>query len=138
MQQAGFDVTSIVGEKRLQVWVDLNDQVRLQINHIPRDRFAELIDQATVTSWDRKHQKQETLDNIKFGELLGVEAINDWSGLLFNGKPLPVNDDNKKLLMRKWLDMAKFVAGICTDLERLVQADQETARKNSKTTSGPP
>lgn len=132
----GFDVSAIVGGEDLVVWVDYNDRITVQVKYIDREKFADLIKKATTTNWDRKHQKQEVVDNLKFGELLGDAAIADWRGMVVNKQEFPCNEQNRALVMRKWTDFAKFVGEVCTDLERLVEAEQESAKKNSETTSG--
>jgi hypothetical protein len=126
-----FDVTSIATGKKLQVEVTYNDQVTVTINHVHREKLADLIKQATKTTFDRRsHSKEEIFDAINFGELLGVEAIADWTGLESEGKPFPCTDENKRLLMRTWTDFAKFVSDTCTDLETLNEAEQASVRKN--------
>lgn len=131
----GFDVSALMGGKDLLVWMDYSDQVRVQIRHVTRERFGDLVNTATIVGFDRRHQKTEQLDSIKFGELLGEEAIADWDGMQVDSEPLPCNKENRKILMRKWVDFAKWVSDVCTDLERLVTAEKEAARKNSQSTS---
>lgn len=130
-----FDVSALMGQQELKVWLEYNTDVKVQVRHISRETFADLVGKATTVQFDRRHQKSEELDNLKFGELLGVEAIVDWSGLVVGDQPFPCTADNIKKLMRSWVDFARFIADVCTDLERLVTAEKEAARKNSQSTS---
>ncbi len=134
--QKGFDVSTLVRNSKKQVVAKFNDQVSVTVNFVPRDCFAGFVKQASKTTWDRDHQPVETFDNLKFGELLGVEAIAGWDGLVVDGEPLPCTPENIKLLMRKWSDFAKFVSSVCTDLERLMDLEMENERKNFGNTSG--
>jgi hypothetical protein len=133
----GFDITALASGKDLTAKVQFNDEVTVTVKYVPREKFADLINRATVTTFDRKsHQKQESLDNLKFGELLGQEAVVDWDGLLNEGKPFPCTPENVALLMRKWSEFARFVSDVSTDLERIVEAEKESERKNSGNSSG--
>ena len=127
----GFDITALAGGKEMVADVRFNDQVKLKIRYVSREKFADLINQATTATWDRKHQKQETLDSLKFGELLGCEAVVEWDGLVMEGKLFPCTPENISILMRKWTEFARFVSDVCTDLERIVEVDKEAIRKNS-------
>lgn len=137
MQKNGFDVSAIMGSERLQVWVEFNDQAMVLVNHVSRERFAALIKAATVKKWDRNHQLSEEFDNLKFGELLGIEAVADWTGFVVAGAELPCAPENIAKFMRRWADFAKFISDICTNLERLMDVEKASAVKNSSSTSGP-
>jgi hypothetical protein len=125
-----FDITSIATGKSMQAEVPFNDKVTVIVKHISRERISTLLKQSTKITFDNRHQKIEDVDNIKFGELLGVEAIAGWTGLESEGATFPCTDENKRLLMRKWTDFAKFISDICTDLEALLDAEKEAVRKN--------
>lgn len=133
----GFDVTTLLTDADVAVWTEFNDEVRVKVRHVSREEQAQILKRATTISFDNRHQKQESIDMLKYGELVGQAAILEWSGLVASGAPLPCNPANIALLMRKWADFAKFVSDICSDLERLVAADRETVRKNSGSTSSP-
>ena len=126
----GFDVSSIRSTEDLTVWVTYNDDVDVQLKHIPRESLAGILKQATRTTWDKHHQPAENVDNLKYGELVGDAAIVDWSGLRDGDQEFPCTPDNKKLLMRKWSNFAKFVSDLSSDLDRLIESEKESARKN--------
>jgi hypothetical protein len=132
----GFDVSSLMDGGKLQVTVPYNEQVNVIINHVSRERQSALMRAATKTTWDTHHQAQETFDPILFGQLLGLEAIGGWDGLVIGETPLDCTPENIKLLMRRWTDFAKFVSTLCSDLERLVALEKAAVAKNSETTSG--
>lgn len=131
----GFDVSALMGDEELQAWVDFSDEVKVLLRHVSREKISKILKQATVTSFDRSHQKQSEVDNLKYGELIGKAAIVDWQGLVAAGGPLPCNPENINILMRRWGDFAKFVSDTCSDLEQLVAAEKESVRKNSENTS---
>lgn len=135
--QKGFDVSSIRSADDLTVWVPYNDEVSVQLKHIPREALAGILKQATRTTWDKAHQPENTIDNIKYGELVGDAAIMDWAGLRDGDREFPCTQENKRLLMRKWANFAKFVSDLSSDLDRLVESEKESARKNCLITSGP-
>lgn len=137
MEKTGFDCTAVMetGGDSLKVWVDFNDQLKVLINYIPRKRISEIVKQSTRTTF-QNHQRVEDYDNIKFGELLGVEAVADWDGPLANGEPIPCTPENIKKFMRNWTDFAKFISTVSIDLEQLVAQEKENARKNSGSSSG--
>jgi hypothetical protein len=126
----GFDVTALTGTEELLAWVPFNDDVTVQVRHVSREELAGILRQATVVSFDNKHQKQTEIDNLKYGELLGLAAIKDWKGLVTGTAEFPCTPENIRILMRKWADFAKFISDLSSDLERLVQAEKETERKN--------
>jgi hypothetical protein len=129
--QKGFNVAALLGGgDGLQVWVDFNDEVRVKLRYISREEMAGIIKKSTVIEFVN-HQKRETLDNLKYGELVGLAAIADWSGLVQGSEPFPCTPENVKQLMRLWGDFAKFVSDFSSDFERLVAADKEAERKNS-------
>lgn len=130
MENCNFDVSKLMNNQDITVWVKLNKVVDVEVKYVTRQKFAELARQATKTVWDRNNQPVETFDNIKFGELLGVETVKDWSGLINDGEILPCTPENITLLMARWFDFAKFVSSICTDLERLIELQKEVERKN--------
>ena len=132
----GFDVSSIRNTADFAVWVEYNDDVSVLIKHVPRESLAGILKQATRTTWDKHHQPENSVDNIKYGELVGDAAIVDWTGLVDGDQPFPCTQENKKLLMRKWTNFAKFVSDLSSDLDRLMESEKESARKNSSTTSG--
>lgn len=137
MQVKGFDISALMDKAKHPVWVRYNDDVRVAICHLTRERFAELLAEATTHSIDgRTGQKTEILDNLKLGELVGIDAISDWEGLVVVGTPFPCNADNIRTLMRKWSDFARFVSSIANNLDRLVEAEKETTAKNLQLTSG--
>lgn len=131
----GFDVSSMRGDDGLAVWVEYNDEITVQIKHVPREAMAGILRQATRTTWDKNHQPENTIDNLKFGELVGDAAIIDWRGLVDGDQEFPCTPENKRLLMRKWANFARFVADCSSDLDRLMAAEKEAARKNSGNTS---
>ena len=126
----GFDVSSIKSAEEMTVWVEYNDQVSVLIRHIPREKLAGIFKAASRTTWDKNHQPETSIDNIRYGELIGEAAIVDWAGFVDEGQAFPCTNDNKALLMRKWGNFAKFVSDLSSDLDRLVEAEKETARKN--------
>jgi len=132
----GFDVSALLGDEELLVWVDYNDEVKVQLRHVSRETLAGILKKATVVSFDGKHQKRTEIDQLLYGELVGLAAIVDWQGLVAGGKELACTADNIRTLMRKWSDFAKFVSDIADDLERLKAAEKEIVRKNSVSTSG--
>lgn len=129
----GFDCSAVMGARKMQVWVKFNDQMRVQVNYVSREEFTRLVAEATDTSWDRKHQKTEVFNDGEFSALLGSLAVNDWDGPLDGpegtGAPIPCTPENVERFMRNWIDFAKFVASICTDLERLVAEEKATLLK---------
>lgn len=133
----GFDVSALLGTDELLVWVDYSDEVKLQLRHVTRETMAGILKKATVVSFDGKHQKRSEVDQMLYGELIGLAALVDWQGLVAGGKPLACTAENIRTLMRKWSDFAKFVSEICDDLERLKEAEKEIVRKNSVSTSAP-
>lgn len=126
----GFDISSIRSTEDLAVWVQYNDEVSVLIRHIPREALSGILRQATRTTWDKHHQPQQVVDNIKYGELVGEAAIVDWTGLIDGDQPFPCTRENKSLLMRKWSNFAKFISDLSSDLDRLMESDKEAARKN--------
>jgi hypothetical protein len=126
----GFDVSTIRSSEDLAVWVEYNDQVSVLLRHIPREKLAGIFKQATRTTWDKNHQPETTIDNIKYGELVGEAAIADWAGLVDGEEPFPCTKENKALLMRKWGNFAKFVSDLSSDLDRLIESEQDAVRKN--------
>lgn len=126
----GFDVSSICSNEDMVVWVPYNDMVTVGIKHIPREKLSGMLKQATKTTWDKHHQPEQTVDSIKYGELVGEAAIEGWTGLMVGDQELPCTSENKKLLMRKWTNFAKFVSEYSSDLDRLIEIEKESARKN--------
>ena len=128
--QKGFNVAALLGGgDSLQVWVDFNTEIRVKLRHISREEMATITRKATVSEFVN-HQKREKLDDLKYGELIGLAAIADWSGLVLGDEPFPCTPENIKLLMLKWGDFAKFISDFSTDFERLVAAEKEAERKN--------
>ena len=126
----GFDVAAIRSTEDVAVWVQYNDQVNVLIRHIPRERLSGILKQASRTTWDKNHQPETTIDNIKYGELVGDAAIVDWTGLIDGEQAFPCTKDNKALLMRKWGNFAKFISDLSSDLDRLLESEREAERKN--------
>lgn len=126
----GFDISSIRSAEALSVWVSYNDDVSVLIRHIPRESLSGILRQATRTTWDKNHQPEQVVDNIKYGELVGEAAIVDWAGLIDGDQPFPCTKDNRALLMRKWSNFAKFISDLSSDLDRLMESDKDAARKN--------
>jgi hypothetical protein len=126
----GFNVSSILGSEDPAVWVQYNDEVSVLIRHITREKMSALLKAASRTTWDKNHQPETTIDNIKYGELIGEAAIVDWAGLNDGDKAFPCTKDNKALLMRKWANFAKFVSDISSDLDRLLESERGEERKN--------
>lgn len=128
--QTGFDVSSICAAEDFTAWVPYNDQVAVLVRHIPREKLSGILRQATKTTWDQKHQPENNVDNIKYGELIGEAAIVDWTGLIIDDKPFPCTKENRGILMRKWGSFAKFISDLSSDIERLMESQQEAVRKN--------
>ena len=126
----GFDVSSIRSTDDLTVWVAYNDDVDVQLRHIPREKLSGILKQASRTTWDKHHQPVESVDNLKYGELVGDAAIVDWSGLRDGDQEFPCTPENKNLLMRKWSNFAKFVSDLSSDLDRMIESEKESVRKN--------
>ena len=125
-----MDISTIINGDDLAVWIDYNEDVSVQVRHVPREELSVIMQKSTKTTWDRKHQAEQSVDNIKYGELMGEAAIVDWSGLEVSGVPLPCTKENRALIMRKWSSFAKFVSDASSDLDRLIEADRDAARKN--------
>ena len=133
----GFDVSALTG-KELKVWVDYNEVVKVLVRPVTRERYLAILAEATIAKFDNKtHLKSSELDSLKLGGLLGEAVIVDWSGLVDSGEPFLCTQENRALLMRSWVDFAKFISDIATDLERMVTAEKESERKNSPSTSVP-
>ena len=126
----GFDVSSIRSAEEKTVWVQYNDEVSVLVRHVPREKLSGILQQATRTSWDKHHQPESTVDNIKYGELVGEAAIVDWTGLVDGDQPFACNPENRALLMRKCSNFAKFISDLSSDLDRLIETEKEAARKN--------
>jgi hypothetical protein len=133
-KKQGFDISSINSAENLTVWVEYNDQVSVLLRHITREDLAGILKRATRTTWDKQHQPEELIDNIKYGELVGDAAIVDWTGLLDAGQAFPCTPENKALVMRKWSNFAKFVSDLSSDLDRMVEIEKDVVRKNSLNT----
>jgi len=132
-----FDVTALVDNQERTFLIEYNDEITVTLRCISREQMNDMLKQATITKFNRStHQKEHDFDHMLYGDLIGKAAIEDWSGLEVNGQPFPCLPDNITILMRRWADFAKFVADACSDLERLIDAEQELIRKNSGTTSG--
>ena len=130
-QVLGFDVSALMDATKRPVWVPYSDEVKVAINHVTREKYAELVEEATTISIDgRTNLRSETLDNLKLGELIGLAAIADWSGLVVGAEPFPCTPENIKVLMRKWSDFARFVASHCNNLDRLMEIEKEAKKKN--------
>ena len=125
-----FDISAIRSSEDKTVWVQYNDEVSVLIRHIPREKFAGIVKMSSRTTWDKNHQQETTIDSIKLGELVGDAAIVDWTGLSDGGEPFPCTAENKRLLMRKWSNFAKFVSDLSSDLDRLLETEREAERKN--------
>jgi hypothetical protein len=126
----GFDVSSIKSSEEKTVWVQYNDEVAVLVRHIPREKLSGILQQASRTTWDKHHQPESTIDNIKYGELVGDAAIVDWTGLVDGDQPFACTKENKQLLMRKWGNFAKFISDLSSDLDRLIESEKDSARKN--------
>jgi hypothetical protein len=130
-ETAGFDISGLMDATRRPVWVRYNPEVEVAINHVTRERFAQIVEEATTVAIDgRTNLKSETLDNLKLGELVGVEAVSDWKGLVNGDTALPCTPENIKTLMRRWSDFARFVSSHCNNLDRLMEIEKEAQKKN--------
>lgn len=134
---SGFDIGKIVEQDEFSAWVPFIEGIKVKIKHIPREELLALRKKAVQVDFDRRtHQKIEQYDAITGAVILGQAAIQDWEGLQSNGQPFPCTPENIEILMRKWADFARFVDETCTDLVALMEAEMESERKNSGSTSG--
>lgn len=131
----GLDISGLIGTNEIEVWVEYSSEVFVLVRHVSREALTAILKKATKTTFDHKHQKQEEIDNIRYGELIGEAAIADWTGLRAGSEVFPCTPENIHLLMRKWADFAKFISDVSSDLERLIDAEKESVRKNSGSTS---
>ncbi|MDA8087422.1 MAG: hypothetical protein M0Z75_12045 [Nitrospiraceae bacterium] len=122
-----------------EVWVPFGaegDPAEVLVRYVSRAELQDIRKKATVTSWDRQHQKEERLDAVKADVLLGRAAVRDWKGFTMEGREYPYSPENCDELMRGWTQFARFVNEICVDLQALQEEDERRKIKNSSRISG--
>lgn len=118
-----------------QVWVPFMD-AEVLIRYLSLEELQAISKKATRASWDRRHQKTETLDTIEANKLLGRAAVRGWKGITMNNVEFPHTEENCDFLMTRWFEFSKFVNNVSIDLQALMDAEREQKVKNSVLTSG--
>lgn len=109
--------------------IPFNDTVTVQLRHISRDELLSISKQCRITRFVN-HQKVEEIDSVKGDCLLGRAVIKGWSGIKAGDEDALCTPDNIDLVMTRHNTFAKFINDICTDIDTLVQEEQEAERKN--------
>jgi hypothetical protein len=118
-----------------QAWIPFQD-AEVLIRYVDIEELRRLNKQATKTAWDRRHQKTEELDALEANRLLGRASVRGWKNITMDGEEYPYTPDNCDFLMQKWFEFSRFINEVCTDLQAMMDAEKEAARKNSLLTSG--
>lgn len=130
-----MEIGKIASREEFAAWVPFGDEgAEVEIRFISRDELVNLRKKAVKTSFVR-HQKTEDYDPVIAGKLLGKAAVKDWRGFTVDGVPYPCTPENIETLMERWADFASFLDDTCTDMIRLQEAERETERKNSRSSS---
>ena len=59
-------------------------------------------------------------------------AVQNWDGIISNGKPMPCNDKNKQTVFSKFGNRALFIYRKCRNEKVFIGADLEGDLKNSE------
>ncbi len=122
-----------------EVWVPFGeegDPARVLVRFVSRAELQDIRRKATVTSWNRQHQKEEQFDGLKADVLLGRAAVRGWEGFTMEGADYPYSPENCDEIMKGWGEFARFVNNVCVDLQALHDEEAKQKAKNSSGTSG--
>jgi len=62
---------------------------------------------------------------------VACEAVKTWTGIVADGKPLPCNDENKRLVFDKFSNRARFIYSRCFNEKLFMNTTMEADLKNS-------
>ena len=106
-EKGGLDISDLLDDENLEAWVIYSPEVDLKIRFITEDLLWDLTDKAK--------DKNGKVDRRKLRTLIAMEAVQDWRGLVYKGKELPVNRENIKKLSKKLTGLSNFIETAATE-----------------------
>lgn len=114
------------------VWQDIGDGARVLVARINNKAYSDELKRLSVPH-KIAIRNDRLSDEVWLQILIEVTAktlLLGWSGIEYDGKPLPYSTDNSMKILTEFKDFRDSISGLATSMELFKQNEKAAAIKN--------